>query len=90
MLEVEAAANAVYAWAAEQILARRLPEERPADPSDYAAAIHHEHHILRHKAHHKLMQAFLEPEIFDGAVTITRTPSASRNRQLRLVETEPD
>jgi hypothetical protein len=29
MLEVEAAANAVYAWAAEQILARRLPEERP-------------------------------------------------------------
>ncbi len=32
MLEVEAAANAVYAWAAEQILARRLPEERPIRP----------------------------------------------------------
>jgi hypothetical protein len=32
MLEVEAAANAVYAWAAQQILARRLPEERPTDP----------------------------------------------------------
>jgi hypothetical protein len=31
MLEVEAAANAVYAWAAEQILARRLPEERPQE-----------------------------------------------------------
>ena len=29
MLEVEAAANAVYAWAADQILARRMPEERP-------------------------------------------------------------
>jgi hypothetical protein len=86
MLEVEAAANAVYAWAAEQILARRLPEERPTDPADYAAAVRHEHQTLRHKAHHKLMQAFLEPEIFDGAVTLTRTPATSSNRQLRLVD----
>ena len=31
-MEVEAAANTVYAWAAAQILARRLPEERPSDP----------------------------------------------------------
>ena len=29
MLEVEVAANTVYAWAAEEILARRLAEERP-------------------------------------------------------------
>ena len=88
MLEVEAAANTVYAWAAQQILARRLPEERPSDPADYAAAVHHEHQTLRHRAHHKLMQAFLEPEIFDGAVTITRTPTTPTSRQLRLVENE--
>ena len=39
MLEVEVAANTVYAWAAEEILARRLAEERPADPAEYAAAV---------------------------------------------------
>ena len=88
MLEVEAAANAVYAWAAEQILARRLPEERPSDPADYAAAVRHEAQSLRHRAHHKLMQAFLEPEIFEGAVVLTRSTSTSRNRQLRLVEND--
>ena len=89
MLEVEAAANAVYAWAAEQILVRRLPEERPSDPADYAAAVHHEQQALRHRAHHKLMQAFLEPEIFDGAVTLTRTSGAASSRQLQLVEDQP-
>lgn len=86
MLEVEAAANAVYSWAANQILARRLPEERPSDPGDYAAAVHNEHQALRYRAHHKLMQAFLEPEIFDGAVALTRPPSAPHERQLRVVE----
>ncbi len=85
MLEVEAAANAVYAWAAQQILARRLPEERPSDPADYAAAVHYEHQVLRYRAHHKLMQAFLEPEIFDGAVTLTRTATTPHDRQLRVV-----
>jgi hypothetical protein len=89
MLEVEAAANAVYAWAAEQILARRLPEERPSDAADYAAAVRHEAQALRHRAHHKLMQAFLEPEIFDGAVTLQRASTATRSRQLRLVDDEP-
>jgi len=69
MLEVEAAANAVHSWAAEQILARRLPEVRPSDPAEYAASVRHEAQSLRHRAHHKLMQAFLEPEIFEGAVT---------------------
>ena len=90
MLEVEAAANAVYAWAAEQILARRLPEERPSDPAEYAAATRHEAQALRHRAHHKLMQAFLEPEIFAGAVTLTRTRQTTGSRQLRLVRDDPD
>jgi hypothetical protein len=86
MLEVEAAANAVYAWAAEQILVRRIPEERPSDPAEYAAAVRHEHQALRHKAHHKLMGAFLEPEIFEGSVSLRRVTAASTGRQLRLVE----
>ena len=90
MLEVEAAANAVYAWAAQQILARRLPEERPSDPAEYAAAVHHEHQALRHRAHHKLMQAFLEPEIFEGAVTLARAPTTPNRRQLRLVDNPAD
>jgi hypothetical protein len=42
MLEVEVAANTLYMWAAEEILARRLAEERPADPWDYAAAVRRE------------------------------------------------
>ena len=44
------------------------------------------HQTLRHRAHHKLMQAFLEPEIFEGAVTLARPPVASTTRQLRLVD----
>jgi hypothetical protein len=86
MLEVEVAANAVYAWAARQILARRLPEERPSDAAEYAAAVQQEHQTLRHRAHHRLMRAFLEPEIFEGAVTLAREPRASASRQLRLVD----
>ena len=86
MLEVEAAANAVYAWAAQQILARRLPEERPSDPAEYAAAVHHEHQALRHRAHHKLMQAFHEPEIYDGSVSISRRTGGRADKQLRLVD----
>jgi len=34
------------------------------------------------------MQAFLEPEIFEGAVTLGRGGGASSDRQLRLVEDE--
>jgi hypothetical protein len=89
MLEVEAAANAVYAWAAQHILARRLAEERPQDPSEYAAAVRHEQQALRHRAHHKLMRAFLEPEIFEGAVTLQRASSARGRSQLRIVEEQP-
>ncbi len=88
MLEVEAAANAVYTWAAEQILARRLPEERPTDPAEYAAAVHHEEQRLRHRAHHKLMQAFLEPEIFDGGVTLQRVTPSRYGPQLQLVDND--
>jgi len=87
MLEVEAAANAVYAWAAEQILARRLSEERPHDPGEYAAAVRHEAQLLRHRAHHRLMQAFLEPEVFEGAVSLVRRRAAG-DRQLRLVNSD--
>lgn len=32
MLEVEAAANAVYHWAASELVRRRVSEERPLDP----------------------------------------------------------
>jgi hypothetical protein len=77
----------VYAWAAEQILARRLPEERPNEPAEYAAAARHEAQVLRHRAHHRLMQAFLEPEIFEGAVALRRA-SAAASPQLRLVDGE--
>jgi hypothetical protein len=90
MLEVEAAANAVYAWAAEQVLQRRLPEERPSNPAEYAVAVYHEHQALRHTAHHKLMHAFLEEEIFDGQVSLVRPARQSRGRQLRLVEDDTD
>lgn len=86
MLEVEAAANAVYAWAAEQIIARRLPSERPTDPAEYAAAVHHEHQTLRHRTHHKLMQAFHEPEIYEGAVTIRKQPTPKQAGQLEFME----
>jgi hypothetical protein len=86
MLEVEVAANAVYHWAAAEVIARRIPEERPSDPADYAQAVHHEAQLLRHRAHHKLMQAFLDPEIFEGAVTLT--PKKSSSRQLGLLESE--
>jgi hypothetical protein len=85
MLEVEAAANAVYAWAAEQILAHRLPEERPSDAADYAAAVRQEAQALRHRAHHRLMQAFLEPEVFEGSVTISRPSRTSPRGQLGLL-----
>ncbi len=75
MLEVEVAANAVYSWAANEILARRLQEERPTDALQYAAAAHHEAQALRYRAHEKLMRAFLDEEVFDGHVRIdTPTP----------------
>jgi hypothetical protein len=83
MLEVEVAANAVYWWAAERILERRLPGERPRDPAEYAAAVHIEAQMLRHRSHDKLMKAFLGPEVFEGTVVIA-PHSAPASEQLRL------
>ena len=70
MLEVEVAANTVYAWAAEEILARRLAEERPGDPAEYAAAVRREAQSLRYRAHERLMRAFLDDEVYDGRVRV--------------------
>jgi hypothetical protein len=86
MLEVEAAANAVYAWAAERILERRLPGERPTDPAGYAEAVRSEAQMLRHQFHLRLMRAFLEPEVFDGTVAVARV--ATSVPQLTLLEGE--
>lgn len=70
MLEVEAAANAVYAWAAEEILTRRLAGEPLRDPVEYARAVRLEAQELRHRVHERLMRAFLDPEVFDGTVGV--------------------
>jgi hypothetical protein len=83
ILEVEVAANAVYWWAAERILERRLPGERPADPVEYAAAVRMESQMLRHRSHDRLMKAFLGPEVFEGTVVVTRHV-APASQQLRL------
>ncbi len=83
MLEVEVAANAVYWWAAERILERRLPGERPGDPLEYAAAVRIEAQLLRHRTHDKLMKAFLGPEVFEGTVVVA-TPASRSGQQLLL------
>ncbi|MCA1679662.1 MAG: ATP-binding protein [Actinobacteria bacterium] len=82
MLEVEVAANAVYAWAAQQILARRLAEERPSDPIEYAASVHHQAQALRYRAHDKLMRAFLDDDVFDGHVRINTPPTRPHQTSL--------
>jgi hypothetical protein len=83
MLEVEVAANAVYWWAADRILERRLPGERPADQAEFAAAVRMEAQILRHRFHDKLMKAFLGPEVFDGTVVVAQRQTPA-SEQLRL------
>src|SRR5215207_6254245 len=80
MLEVEVAANTVYAWAAEEILARRLAEERPGDPAEYAAAVRREAQALRYRAHEKLMRAFLDEEVFEGRVRIEHEPRRGKRQ----------
>ena len=84
MLEVEVAANAVYWWTAERILERRLPGERPGDPIEYVAAVRMEAQILRHRAHDKLMKAFLGPEVFEGTVVVARRPGCAEPSKLEL------
>lgn len=72
MLEVEVAANAVYAWAAREVVARRIGEHA-ADGPAYAEAVRLEAQALRYRAHDRLMAAFLEPEVFEGAVHVRRS-----------------
>jgi hypothetical protein len=84
MLEVEVAANAVYWWAAERVLERRLPGERPAEPAEYAGAVRMEAQMLRHRFHERLMKAFLGPEVFDGTVAVTSRVTEAGGEQLRL------
>jgi hypothetical protein len=86
MLEVEVAANTVYAWAAEEILARRLAEERPSDPAAYAAAVRREAQALRYRAHDKLMRAFLDDEIYEGRVRVDAVGRTNRAQQMPLAE----
>jgi hypothetical protein len=74
MLEVEVAANAVYRWAAERIVEQRLPEVRVAAAGEFARAVQHEAQALRYRFHERLMRAFLEPEVFDGRVTVAGEP----------------
>jgi len=54
----------MYSWAAHEILARGLAEERPSDPIEYAASVHHQPQALRYQAHDKLMRAFFDDEVF--------------------------
>ena len=84
MLEVEAAANAVYQWAAEQIVARRLAGELRSDPTEYAQALRHEAQALRHRAHERLMRAFLDPEVFSGGVRVIEDADRDTDSQQRL------
>ena len=85
MLEVEVAANAVYAWAAEEILRRRLAEERPVAPAEYAEAVRLEAQQLRYRFHERLMRAFLDPEVFEGGVLVGRVPEAGGHAQISLL-----
>jgi hypothetical protein len=49
----------------------------PSEPADCAAAVRHE----AQSRPPKLIQAFLEPEIFERAATLARSTSTSRNRR---------
>jgi hypothetical protein len=81
-LEVEVAANAVYSWAAGEIIARRVGEHG-TDGRAYAEAVRLQAQALRYRAHDKLMTAFLEPEVFEGGVHIRRPePSAAQSSLL--------
>ncbi len=84
MLEVEVAANAVYAWAAEQIVSRRLAGEGGVDGTEFAAAIRYETQALRYRTHEKLIRAFLDPEVFDGGVRIVSAEPSGVSAQTML------
>ena len=82
MLEVEAAANAVYQWAAEWLLERQFNVERPIDRAEYARAVRFEARALRHRARERLMRAFVDPEAFDGAVRVAGEGRTTAQRSL--------
>ncbi len=84
MLEVEVAANAVYVWAAEQIVSRRASAEHHLDGPEYAAAVRHETQALRHRTHEKLMRAFLDPVVFTGGVRMVSDESGRSALQTTL------
>jgi hypothetical protein len=84
MLEVEVAANAVYTWAAEEMLARRIAEERPIDPVEYAAAVRLAAQGLRYRSHDKLMRAFLDDSVYDGRVRVEPEPRRGTPQRLLL------
>lgn len=67
MLEVEAADNAVYHWAASELVRRRVSEEQPLAASDYAQAVCLQAQELRRQSHAQIMQAFLPAEVFEPA-----------------------
>lgn len=85
MLEVEVAANAVYAWASREVVARRVGEAISDGPA-YAEAVRLEAQSLRYRAHERLMQAFLEPEVFDGRVRMVRDPDPPAQTSLLDLE----
>jgi hypothetical protein len=85
ILEVEVAANTLYMWAAEEILARQLAEDRPSDPAEYATAVRREAQALRYRAHEKLMRAFLDDAVYDGRVRVG-PEGRGRVRQQALLE----
>jgi hypothetical protein len=55
-------------------------DDRSPDPG----AVRMEAQVLRHRAHDKLMRAFLGPEVFDGTVFVA--PHRAAAEQLRLAE----
>jgi len=60
------------------------PGRAPERPREYAAAVHMEAQLLRHRAHDKLMKAFLGPEVFEGTVVVAPSPAPPASEQLRL------
>ena len=84
MLEVEAAANAVYGWAAERLVDRRSDEGRMLTPAEHARAVRLEAHGLRRRYHERLMRAFHEPEVFAGRVGVRGEEAVGESGQLEL------
>ncbi|MBA3421424.1 MAG: hypothetical protein H0U12_05950 [Thermoleophilaceae bacterium] len=83
MLEVEVAANAVYAWAAREIVARRALDGWIGAASEYADAVRHEAQELRHRVHERLLRAFLDPAVFQGRVRVAEEESPASPRDDR-------